>query len=166
LVGLALLSLALSGATCDGQAAPGAGQDFKCVTCECTGITFVWAIERDDLIGMLKSSSPGWVAVGFSSDGSVSTGKIIIGSVVNNQSVVKLNKFFGYKLIPDTRKLIEAHAARERGVTVIVFRAKLRDLGLEGKISQTIPVILAKNATQENIDNYQDGSIKQVNITL
>ena len=168
-LGLVLLSLALSAANCSDQAENGGAQlsqDIKCVTCESTGVTFIWAVERDDLIGMLKSSSPGWVAVGFSSDESASAGKIVIGSVINGRPVVKVHKFFGWKLIPDDARLIEAHAAREQGATVVIFRAKLSDLGLADKVSKPLPVVLAKDATQEDFANYQNGVIGTVKITL
>lgn len=166
-LGLVLLSLALSAANCGGQAENGGqSQDIKCVTCESTGVTFIWAVERDDLIGMVKSSSPGWVAVGFSSDESASAGKIVIGSVINGRPVVKVHNFSGWKLVPDSTRLIEAHAAREQGATVVIFRAKLSDLGLADKVSKPLPVVLAKNATQEDFAEYQNGVIGIVKITL
>jgi hypothetical protein len=168
-LGLVLLSLALSGADCLGQAgssAPPAAADLKCVTCETTGVTLVWAVDRDDLIGMLRSSSPGWVAVGFSSDEAASSGKMIIGSVFNGRPVVRLKKFIGPVLNPDNGRLLEAYATREQGATVVIFRARLKDLGLVDKIGKTLPVILAKNAAQDDISQYQSAAVGTVKITL
>ena len=167
-LGLVLLSLALSGADCAEQAGSAAAHsesDLKCVTSETTGVTLVWAVDRDDLIGVLRAPGAGWVAVGFAGDQTASSGKLVIGAVVNGRSVVKLKKFAGSSLAADGR-LLEAHAAREGGATVVIFRARLQDLGLADKVGKRLPVILARNAGQDDIDQYQSGSVGTVSVTL
>ena len=163
------MSLALSGADCLGQGENGpaqAGQDLKCVTCETVGVTLVWAVDRDDLIGMVKSSSPGWVAVGFSSNELASAGSMVIGSVVNGRPVVRLKKFSGVTLTPGDGQLLEAHVTREKGATVVIFRARLKDLGLLGKVGKPLPVILARNAAQDDINQYRNATVGTKTITL
>jgi hypothetical protein len=162
------LSLALSGADCPGQAenAPAqAGQDLKSVTCPATGVTLVWAVDRDDLIGMLKAPGAGWVAVGFCSDRTASAGKLVIGSVVNGRPVVRLKSLTGVVLNPDGQ-LLEAHATREGEATVIIFRARLNDLGLVGKVGKPVPIILARSAAQDGITQYKCATVGAKIITL
>lgn len=165
-LGLALLSLALSGANCGENAPPQTNADLKQVTCKESDVTFVWAIDREDLIAQLKAPSPGWVAVGFCSDGAGLSGKLIIGSLANGQPVVRLRNFSGPNLAPDQAKPVEVHVTRLKGGTVVLFRAKLRDLGLAGRVNNSVPLILARHATEEDINRYQDGLVGRVNITL
>jgi hypothetical protein len=168
-LGIALLSLALSGANCLGQAdssAVQAGEDLKCVTCETAGVTLVWAVDRDELIGQLKVSGPGWVAVGFAVDEASPSGKLIIGSVVGGQPVVRLRKFSGLTVSPDEGRLVESHAARDQGGTVVIFRAKLRDLGLADRVGKRLSVLLARDPARDDINQFQGGTIRMVSITL
>ncbi len=162
-----LLSLALSGANCGGEnTAPQTNADLKQAVCQASGVSFVWAIDQDYLIGQLKAPGPGWVAVGFCSDESATSGELIIGSLVKGQPVVRLRKFSGLRLAPDTAKLAEVHVSRLQGGTVLLFRARLSDLGLAGKVNTAVPLILARHVSEEDIDRYQDGLIGRVNVTL
>ena len=149
-----------------GSSATQASADLKCATCETTGVTLVWAVDRDDLIGMLKAPGSGWVAVGFSNDLTASSGKMVIGSVFNGRPVVKLKQFTGPRLSPVAGQLLEAHAVREQGATVVIFRARLKDLGLADKVGKALPVVLARNAAQDDISQYQSAAVGVVNITL
>ncbi len=165
-LGLLLLALATSGADCGESAPPQKNADLKQALCEKTGVTFIWAVDRDDLIAQLQSPTSGWVAVGFGSDDSCLSGKLIIGSLVNGQPVVRLRNFSGVNLAPAPAQPVEAHVTRLRGGTVVLFRAKLSDLGLVGRVNSSVPLILARHEAEADINRYQDGLLGRVNVTL
>ncbi len=166
-LGLLFLALSASGANCGGEnAAPQTNDDLKLAVCQASDVTFVWAVDRDDLIAQLKAPSAGWVAVGFCYDQSATRGKLIIGSLVDGRPVVRLRNFSGAVLTADQAKLVEAHVTRLNGGTVVLFRARLSDLGLTGRVNSTVPLILARHATEADVNHYQDGLLGRVNVTL
>ena len=145
-------------------AAARSGHDIKSVSVD--GVTFIWAVDRDDLIGMVKSATPGWVAVGFNSDRGSQESKLIIGSISGGHSSVVIQKVSGLAHSPDPAALALAQATKENNATVVIFRVKMKDLGLEGKSGKPARIVLARNAETDDINQFNNGTRRTVTVTL
>jgi hypothetical protein len=140
------------------------GHDIKNVSV--AGVTFVWAIDRGDLIGMVKSTTSGWVAVGFNSDRASQESKLIIGSIIDGRPLVEVQRVFGLAHSPDPAALALAHVTKENNATVVIFRVKMKDLGLEGKSGKPAKIILARSAETNDLNQYHNGKRGTVTVTL
>jgi hypothetical protein len=145
-------------------AAARSGHDIKSVSVD--GVTFIWAVDRDDLIGMVKSASPGWVAVGFNSDRASQESKLIIGSIAGGHPSVEIQKVSGLAHSHDPAALALAQVTKENNATVVIFRVKMKDLGLEGKSGKPAKIFLARNAESDDISQYDNGTRRAVTVTL
>jgi len=145
-------------------AAARSGHDIKSVSVD--GVTFIWAVDRDDLIGMVKSTTPGWVAVGFNSDRGSQESKLIIGSIIDGRPSVVIQKVSGLVHSPDPAALALAQVTKENNATIVIFRVKMKDLGLEGKSGKAAKIVLARNAETDDINQYNNGTRRTVTVTL
>ncbi|MBN3033681.1 MAG: hypothetical protein JW873_06265 [Candidatus Saganbacteria bacterium] len=157
-----LLLAVMVGMTCGAQAA--ASQDIKSV--KAGGVTFVWAVDRGELIGMLKSPSGGWVAVDFSQEVGTLEGKLVIGSLAGGRPAVEIRKVSGLAHGPDSAAATLARVMKENNDTVVVFRAKLKDLGLDKKIGKNVKIVLARSDKTDQLDQYHKGVRSAARITL
>jgi hypothetical protein len=140
------------------------GQDIKSVTV--AGVTFIWAVDRDEMIGMVKSTTSGWVAVGFNSEHASAESKLIIGSIIDGRPSVEIQRVSGLAHSPDPAAPAMAHVMKENNATVVIFRVKMKDIGLEGKGGKPAQIILARSAETDELNQYYNGTRGTATITL
>lgn len=130
------------------------------------GVKFSWGVEGNNLAGMLETKSTGWVAVGFGGDTMGSVGKVVIGSVAGGKATVQIQAISGRSHTLASGKLIGSGGKEVNGMTTITFKASLKDLGLDGMVGKSFPIILARNTETDDITAYHNGTRGSTTITL